>query len=41
MADIDHNRMRRCDSQDACMVPFVGLPGELAEACGEMNGVKS
>lgn len=41
MADIDHNCMKRCDFREVCMVSSLMCPGELAEAYGGMNGVKS
>ena len=41
MADIDHNCMKRCDSQEVCMASLLMCPGELAEAYGGMNGAES
>jgi len=41
MADIDHNYMKRCDSQGTCRASLLIYPGELAEAYGEVNGTRS
>ena len=41
MADIDHNCMKRCDSQETCMASFLMYPGELTGAYGGMNWMES
>ncbi len=41
IGDIDYNRMRHCDSHGMHTVSLLTYHGELAEAHGKMNSMKS